>query len=291
MSRLREGLALLAPVALVAGLVLAWEIAADRGLLSDLLGLEPFLVPAPSEIAASLTDNRSMLADNAWVTLREVLGGLVVAVVAGIGFALLLHLSPLLRRAFYPLIVATQAVPIPVIAPILIVWLGFGIGPKIAIVALICFFPITVNTLDGLGGVDPEQRKMMRTLGAGRLQMLRRLEAPSAAPYLLSGARIAVAVAMIGAVFGEWAGSDSGLGHLILIDLAQLEVARMFAATVVLAAMAVALFGLLALAERRLAWWGAAGRSRPALPPRAGSSAAEIFNPSTDRPPNDQERN
>lgn len=264
MSRLRSVLDLLAPAAVLVGLVGAWQLAADQGVLSDVLGLESFLVPAPSEIAGSLVDDRTLLLDDAWVTLREVLGGLAVAVVAGIGFALVLHLSPLLRRAFYPLVVATQAIPVPVVAPILIVWLGFGIGPKIVVVALICFFPITVATLDGLAAVDPEQRKLMRTLGAGRLQMLRRLEAPAAMPYLLSGAKIAVAVAMIGAVFGEWAGSDSGLGHLILVDLAQLKVERMFAATALLAAMAIALFGLLALAERRFAWWGTAGR-RPAL--------------------------
>lgn len=285
MSRLRSVLDLLAPAAVLAGLVGAWQLAADQGVLSDVLGLEPFLVPAPSEIAGSLLDDRALLADDAWVTLREVLGGLAVAVVAGIGFALVLHLSPLLRRAFYPLVVATQAIPVPVVAPILIVWLGFGIGPKIVVVALICFFPITVATLDGLAAVDPEQRKLMRTLGAGRLQMLRRLEAPAAMPYLLSGAKIAVAVAMIGAVFGEWAGSDSGLGHLILVDLAQLEVARMFAATAVLSAMAVTLFGLLALAERRFAWWGTANR-RPGL---LGARRPTQLDPPTDPRPDQEE--
>ncbi len=129
------------------------------------------------------------------------------------------------------------------IAPILVVWFGYGIGPKLGIIALICFFPITVNALDGLRSVDPDASKMMRTLDATRWQTFRRVEAPTALPYAFSGAKIAVAVAVIGAVFGEWAGSASGLGHLILQDNAQLETARLFAAVVVLSAMAIALFG------------------------------------------------
>lgn len=238
------------------GLLAVWELAARLGLLAGLLSLEPFLVPAPSEIAASLWEDRALLARNALVTLQAVLLGFGAAVLLGISFATALHLSPLLRQAFYPLVVASQTVPIIVVAPILVVWFGFGIGPKIAVIALICFFPITVNTLDGLATVAPEQRKLMRSLGAGRLQTFARLEAPTALPYLLSGARIAVAVAVIGAVFGEWAGSNEGLGHQMLLDNAQLEVPRLFAALAVLSAMAISLFSLLALLERRLAWWG-----------------------------------
>jgi putative hydroxymethylpyrimidine transport system permease protein len=243
------------PALVVVALVGLWQIAASTGAIADALGLEPFLVPSPAEIASALWENRSLLAENAWVTLQEVLLGFLCALAAGLGFAVLLHLSETLRRATYPLIVASQTIPIIVVAPILVVWFGYGIGPKLAIVALICFFPIAVNTLDGLRSVDPEATKMMRTLDASRRQVLWRLEAPTALPFAFSGARIAVAVAVIGAVFGEWAGSDSGLGHLMLQDNAQLETARLFAAVVVLAAIAVALFGLLALAERRIVTW------------------------------------
>jgi putative hydroxymethylpyrimidine transport system permease protein len=245
-----------APVVLVAVLLGIWEVLAQTGVLADSLGLDSFLVPAPSEIATSLWENRSLLADNAWVTIREVFAGFAAALVVGVGLAAALHLSPLLRRALYPLIVASQTVPIVVVAPIFVVWFGFGIGPKVAVIALICFFPIVVNALDGLATTEPDQRKLMRSLGAGRLRTFRELEAPTAVPFLLSGAKIAVAVAVIGAVFGEWAGSDSGLGHLMLLDNGQLEVARLFASVVVLSAIAIALFGLLSLAERRIAWWG-----------------------------------
>ncbi|HEY7256124.1 MAG TPA: ABC transporter permease [Solirubrobacterales bacterium] len=245
----------LLPALLLAGLIGAWQVAASTGAIADALNLEHFLVPSPAEIASSLWENRSLLAENAWVTLREVIFGFACGLAAGLAFAVALHLSETLRRAAYPLVIASQTIPIVVIAPILVVWFGFGIGPKLAIVALICFFPITVNTLDGLRSVDPEATKMMRTLDASRSQILWRLEAPTALPYTFSGAKIAVAVAVIGAVFGEWAGSDSGLGHLMLQDNAQLETARLFASVFVLSAIAVGLFGLLALAERRIVTW------------------------------------
>jgi putative hydroxymethylpyrimidine transport system permease protein len=243
------------PGFLVLALIGAWQIAASSGALADLLNLDPLLVPSPAEIAASLWESRSLLAENAWVTLREILLGFLCGLAAGLGFAVLLRLSSLLRRATYPLMVASQAIPILVFAPILVVWLGYGIGPKLAIVALVCFFPIAVATADGMRSVDPEATKMMRTLDASRRQLLWRVEAPTSLPFAFSGARIAVAFAPIAAVFGEWVGADSGLGHLILQDNAQLETARVFAAATVLAAIGVGLYGLLALAERRIVTW------------------------------------
>jgi ABC-type nitrate/sulfonate/bicarbonate transport system permease component len=245
----------LPPILLLAALIGAWQIAASSGALADLLGLESFLVPSPAEIASSLWNNRSLLAENAWVTLQEVLLGFLIGLLSGLGFALLLRLSGILRRAAYPLMVGSQAIPILVFAPILVVWFGYGIGPKLVIVALVCFFPIAVATADGLRSVDPETTKMMRTLDASRWQLLWRVEAPTSLPFAFSGARIAVAFAPIAAVFGEWAGADSGLGHLILQDNAQLETARVFAAAALLAAIGIALYVSLALAERRIVTW------------------------------------
>ena len=245
----------LPPLLLLAALVGAWQLAASTGLMADLLNLESFLVPSPAEIADSIWENRSLLGDNTWVTLREILLGFGCAVLAGTAFALLMHLSGIAFRATYPLIVATQTIPVIVLAPILVVWFGYGIGAKLAIVALICFFPITVNVLDGFRSVDPEATKLMRTLYASRWQRLRRLEAPSALPGFFTGAKVAIVLAPIGAVFGEWVGANSGLGHQILQDNAQLEIARVFAAVVVLAAIGIGLFALLALAERRVITW------------------------------------
>jgi putative hydroxymethylpyrimidine transport system permease protein len=254
--RVPRAAAILWPLAIIVVLLAAWEAAAQWDWLADALGIEPFLVPAPSDIAQSLWEDRDLLADNAWVTIKEIVLGLAIAVAVGFAFAIVMHLSDAMRRAFYPLLIASQTIPVIAIAPILVIWLGYGIGPKLVIIALVCFFPVTVTTLNGLRSVDQDQVKMMRTLDASRAQLLGRLEIPTALPYLLSGTKIAAAVAAIGAVFGEWTGSESGLGHLILTAQGQLQTARVFAAVVVLSAIAFALFGLIALIERRWAWWG-----------------------------------
>ncbi len=252
----------LAPVAVILVLLGAWELAARWDWISNALNIEDFLVPAPSDIARSLWEDRSLLGSNAWVTLKEVVFGFAIAAVAGIGFALLIHLSETARRAVYPLLIASQTIPIIILAPILVVWFGFGITPKLVIVALICFFPITVNMLDGLRSVDPDLTKMLRSLGAGRLQRLWRAEIPTALPYAFSGARVAITVSVIGAVFAEYVGSSEGLGHLINQAQAQLLTARSFAAVVVLSAMAILLFALVSLIERKVITWDSRGVTR-----------------------------
>jgi ABC-type nitrate/sulfonate/bicarbonate transport system permease component len=242
------------PAVLLALLIGAWEAVARLGWVED------YLLPAPSEVARALVEDRDVLMPDMWVTAQEVLLGFALALAAGLAVAVVLHLSPLLRRALYPLVVASQAVPVVVIAPILVIWFGFGMGPKLIVIALICFFPIVVNTLDGLRSVDGDQARMLRTLGAGRWATFRRLELPTALPYLFSGAKVAVAVAVIGAVFGELVGSDAGLGHVIQVGMAQLLTARVFAAVFLLSVMAIALFALVAVAERRLLPWAHTGR-------------------------------
>ena len=234
---------------LVLALLGAWELYVDLG------GIDDFLLAAPSAIAHSLWVDRGLLWDNFAVTAPEIVLGMAAAVLAGLAFAVAIHFSATLRRATYPLLVASQTVPVVVIAPLLVAWLGFDLGPKLAIVGLVCFFPIVVTTLDGLRGVDPDLRKLMRTLDASRAQIFWRVEAPAALPELLSGAKIAIAVAAIGAVLAEDAGSSDGLGHLIKQASSQFDTARGWAAVVLLAAFAITLFGALTLAERRLVPW------------------------------------
>jgi putative hydroxymethylpyrimidine transport system permease protein len=189
------------------------------------------------------------------VTTQEVVLGVLLAVVVALATALLLHSSSLLRRTIYPLLIASQTVPVVVFAPILAIMFGYGIEPKLVIVALICFFPIVVNTLDGLRSVDPELPRMMRTLDADRWAIFRRVEFPSALPQLFSGARVAVTYAPIGAVFGEWSGSTDGLGFVMLQATPQLRTALVFAAIVVLTAESIALFLLVRLLERVVLEW------------------------------------
>lgn len=245
----------LLPAALLALLLGLWQLAASTGAIAELLSLEPYLVPSPTEIARSLWENRGLLAENAWVTLREMVFGILVAILVGIGFAIVMHRWRAMRDAAYPLIIASQTIPVLVIAPILTVWFGYGIAPKIVIIALVCFFPLTINALDGLRAVEPEAVRMMRSLDASRWQLFRRIEAPTALPHVFTGAKIAVVIAPIGAVFAEWAGSSAGLGHLIQSDSANFEVARQFATVAVLSAMALALMALTVLAERRVVRW------------------------------------
>lgn len=242
---------------IVAALVGAWQLYAAKGSVDSLL------LPSPAEVAQALWVDRALLWDNFKVTAGEVLLGILVAAVAGLACAVAIHLSPTLRRAVYPLLVASQTVPIPIVASLLVVWLGFDLAPKLVIVGLVSFFPIAVTTLDALAGVDPELRRLMRTLDASRLRTFRFVEAPAALPGLFSGAKIAVAVAVIGAVFAEQSGSDAGLGRLIQQAVPQLLTARAYAAVLVLSAFAITLFGVLTLVERRVLPWAFQSRGGP----------------------------
>jgi putative hydroxymethylpyrimidine transport system permease protein len=236
-------------ILLVCLFVLAWQGVASLESVDDLT------LASPVETWQALRDDWSLLMDNAGVTLVEVLLGLALATFAGTAFALAMHLFRPLRDAAYPLLVASQAIPIVVLAPIFVLAFDYGIGPKLAIVALICFFPITVNLLDGLRSTPADLQRLMRSMGASRLRTLRSVELPASLPYLFSGLKVAATVSVIGAVFGEWAGADEGLGRLVLLGNNQLQTPRVYAGIVILTLMAVALFALVALAERLACPW------------------------------------
>jgi putative hydroxymethylpyrimidine transport system permease protein len=237
------------PLVLLIALLGLWELYVDLG------GADPLILPAPHAVAQSLYDDRSLLWSNFLVTAEEVVLGIVLAAIAGLGLAVLIHLSSTLRRAIYPLLVASQTVPVPIVAPVLVLWLGFGILPKLVVIALVSFFSIVVTTLAGFASVDPDLLKLMRTFDAPRWQTFRRVELPTALPSVFTGAKIAVAVAVIGAVFAEQAGANSGLGYLFEQSIPQLLTARAYAAVVVLSLFAIALFSLLTLAERLALPW------------------------------------
>jgi putative hydroxymethylpyrimidine transport system permease protein len=234
---------------IVLALLGAWELVVRLG------GVDPLILPAPSQVAEALWEDRALLAPDLWTTTYEVLLGLALAVAAGVTLALGMHLVPALRRALRPLVIGSQAVPVPVIAPLVILVLGFGLAPKVLLIALVCFFPITVNLADGLRAADPEARRLLRSLDATRAQTLRFVEAPAALPAAFTGLKVAAAVAVIGAVFAEWAGAEDGLGHALLIANGQLATARAFAATFLLFLLAIALYGACALLERRVVDW------------------------------------
>jgi putative hydroxymethylpyrimidine transport system permease protein len=214
-----------------------------------------YLFPAPSAVVTALAVDRRLLAGATVLTLGEVVLGYLLALAVALAVAVVLHFSAVVRQALLPILVLSQTVPTVLLAPILAVLLGYGLEPKLVVVAIVCFFPIVVNTVDGLRSSDRELVRMMRTLHGGRLAIFRRVEAPGALPAVFSGARIAATYAAVGAVFGEWAGSTNGLGFVMLQAEPALETARIFAAVLILSVIALALYALVSLAERLLVPW------------------------------------
>jgi putative hydroxymethylpyrimidine transport system permease protein len=237
------------PLALLVAAVGVWE------LVVRVRDVPDYLFPAPTAVAGAFDSDGRLLASATWVTVREVVLGYALAVAVALILAIVLHFSALLRRALLPILVLSQTVPTVLLAPILAILFGFGLTPKLIVVAVVCFFPIVVNAVDGLRSTDAELVRMMRTLDASRSAIFRRVELPGALPAIFSGARVAATYAAVGAVFGEWSGSSAGLGFVVLQSEPSLDTARIFAAVLILSALALALYGLVSLAERLLIPW------------------------------------
>jgi putative hydroxymethylpyrimidine transport system permease protein len=237
------------PLLLLAGAVGLWELVVWAADVPD------YLFPSPTAVGSSLAQDSGVLGSATLVTVREIVLGYLLAVAVALALAVVLHFSAALRRALLPILVLSQTVPTVLLAPILAILLGYGIGPKLVVVAVVCFFPVVVNAVDGLRAADPELIRMMRTLHGGRLAIFRRVEWPGALPAIFSGARIAATYAAVGAVFGEWAGSSSGLGFVILQSQPALDTDRIFAAVLILSLLALALYALVTIAERLLVPW------------------------------------
>lgn len=253
-SRVRRVVDRYGPPALVVLLAIAlWELAIQ------VLDVPTYIWSPPSLIVGTMQERLSELLDHSAVTLTETVVGFFFAVVFGLFFGLLLHFSAIAKRALYPLLIASQSIPTVVLAPVFVLVLGFGLWPKVGVVALFCFFPIVVGTIDGLTGVDREYIRMMLTLDATRMGIFRRVEFPSALPQIFTGTRVGATYAAIGAVFGEWAGSDSGLGWQMLQAKGRLDTALVFADIVFITAMALSLFGVVSLVERLTIPWARKG--------------------------------
>jgi putative hydroxymethylpyrimidine transport system permease protein len=240
------------------GLILLWE-AATR-----LLGLPLWILPPPSAVAVALWVRADVLGHHALITATEIALGLVAGVGLGVGTALLVVRSPLARRWLMPVVIASQAIPVFALAPLLVLWFGYGLASKIVMAAIVIYFPVAAAFFDGLRTTPPGWIELARTMGAGDGAILWRLRLPAALPALAQGLRIAAAVAPIGAVIGEWVGSGAGLGFLMLHANGRMQIDLLFAALVVLAAMAIALYYGLDRLLRRLVPWQpeTLGRSR-----------------------------
>jgi ABC-type nitrate/sulfonate/bicarbonate transport system permease component len=249
LARVRRQAGWISPLLLIAVILGAWEIGVRVS------GAPPWLLPAPSDVVRALAEDWNVLLPNALVTFSEVLIGFACAVVAGVGLGIAVYRSPTLNRALYPIIIASQTIPVPALAPLLLVSLGYGLEPKVVVTALVGFFPIVVNTVEGLRSTDRDVVNLLRSFGASRGKVFRLAEFPSSLPSIFAGARIAVAICVIGAVFGELVGARAGLGYLMVRAIAQFETPRMVAAIVLLSLMSTGLFATVGLVERALLPW------------------------------------
>jgi putative hydroxymethylpyrimidine transport system permease protein len=242
MSKLR-------PLVILAGLVLLWQAAVSA------FALPRFILPGPAEVATAWWQNAGTLLDHARYTVLEIVLGLVLGVGLGSATALVMAYFRPARDWLLPVLVVSQAIPVFALAPILVLWLGFGIGSKVAMATLVIFFPVTAAFFDGLRRTEPGWLDLARTMGGSRLAILRQVRVPAALPALGSGVRVATAVAPIGAVIGEWVGAGAGLGYVMLHANARTQTALMFAALLTLACVAVALYYAVDAAVRRLTRW------------------------------------
>ncbi|MEK9968080.1 MAG: ABC transporter permease [Ferrovibrio sp.] len=239
----------------LAGLLLLWQV------LVTAFDLPPYILPAPYRVAMAFIDSASLLLSEAAVTVAEMLLGLSFGSLLGAAAALGLLLSPAARRWLLPLLVASQAVPVFAMAPLLVLWLGFGMASKVMMAMLVIFFPVAVTLYDGLRRTEPGWLDLARVMTADapqhRLRILRHIRLMAALPAFASGLKIAAAVAPIGAVIGEWVGASAGLGFRMLQANARVQTDLMFAALILLAVCAVALYACVDAATRRLLHWQA----------------------------------
>lgn len=249
-SRLRRIARVVLPPLIFAIVVLTlWQLYAVFG------DIKESSLPKPTQVAQALWENREMLIENAWVTIKEILLGFTLAIIIGVSMALLIRSSKTAERAVYPWLVVSQMIPIPAIAPILVIWTGFDMRPKVLVIALVSFFPIAVNMIDGLRAADPELLNLLKTLKANAWQRFRKAQLPASLPFLFSGLKVAAAFSVIGAVFAEWVGASEGLGYLVLVLNNQTATTDMFAVIVSLSLIGIGLFLIVSIVERLLLPW------------------------------------
>ncbi len=248
-SLMRASLRWVISLGIIAGLVLLWQ-----GLVV-FYDIPHWKLPAPWEVAKELWYSKGLLASHTWITVQEMLLGLLAALVAGLALATIINMSRTLGRVVYPVIIAAETFPIIIMAPLLLIWVGYGIEHKVIVVALIAFFPVVINTADGLRAADPDLLSLMRTMGANRWQLFTKVQIPNALPFMFSGIKLAATVSVIGAVIGEWVGSSEGLGYLAMVSKGKFLFDRVYAVTFLFSLLGMAMFVAVALLERALLPW------------------------------------
>jgi NitT/TauT family transport system permease protein len=217
--------------------------------------VKPYLLPAPSAVLAALAKDPGRYAEAARVSLGHALGGLMVGTGAAFLLAVVMAHSRPLERAIYPLAILVKVTPVVAVAPLLIIWFGFGPAPKVLVAALITFFPMLVNAVTGLRSVDEAAHDFLRALDASRWRVFVKLRLPASLPYVLAALRISIPLSLIGAVVSEWMSGDGGMGQVILIDNGEFDTAGLFGAVAVLALIGVVLTGAVSYIEHRVLFW------------------------------------
>jgi NitT/TauT family transport system permease protein len=244
-------------IAVFVAFFLLWEA------LVRLVGMKPVILPPPTMIFAALNKNWSYLLTNTWPTFVAVTGGFLIAALFGFIIAVGIAYSRWISELTYPFLVAAQVLPKVALAPLFLIWFGFGLTPKVVIAALIAFFPVVINTARGLNSVEPELLQYMKSLGAGWWETFFKISLPWAMPYLFAAFRISITLAVVGAVVGEFVSSDTGLGYVISYANISLDTDVMFAGIFVLSALGVALFLVVVLIERLFLSWQIAIETTP----------------------------
>lgn len=235
---------------LAVSLLACWELFVRSGQIS------PAVLPTPTGIVQALVDNWDVISGHTLQTLLETVLGLAAATLLGLLLAVMLDVSSWMRRAIYPLLVTSQTIPMIALAPLLLIWFGFDLGPKVLVVTLYCFFPIAVACADGLAGTEPELLKLLHSMRASRWQVLWLVRLPGAMPAFFSGLRIAATYSVTGAIFGEYVGAYQGLGIYMQTSANSHAIVLVFAAILVTAVLSLLLFGLVSVIERiALPWY------------------------------------
>lgn len=239
----------LPPGVLVLVLLALWQ------LCTAVFEVQSWLLPSPTAIVRAAFSAHNLLGQHIWQTAQETLWGFVLALLLGLLLGALIDVSSVARAALYPLLVVSQTIPIVAIAPLLAIWLGYGIWPKIIVVGLICFFPIVVSAADGLRSADPEHLALLRTMGASRSDVFLKVRLPGAMPMVFSGIKVAITYSVVGAILGEWVGASRGLGVFMLRATNSFRTDWVFVSIAITALMSVLLFGGVVLVERLVLGW------------------------------------
>ena len=237
------------PAAFLVGLVGLWE------LVCRAARIPVWLLPAPSTVVQETWKWIDRIPAHLWATLCETLGGFALSVLIGVPLAVAIVYSPFLRHVIYPLLLVLNSVPKIALAPLFLIWIGYGAATNVLVATTVAFFPMVVNTASGLESVEPDLLQLTRSLRAGALQVFWKVRLPWALPYIFSGMKLAMSFAVIGAIVGEFVGSDKGLGYLILVASSNLNTAMVFGIMVVLSMLGVAVFSAVCVAERLVCPW------------------------------------